>query len=162
MATVYFDTYGVTDVIDSASYTSNENGAIMQDGMSQKSLYDLLYSFQTKFDAALAAMDADSGIGTETYATNALGGLASGYGIYPNGISQLGLVNFLSNVEAMFDAVVALLNADATLTDTNYASINIDTTKIKKLGISQGAIVDFLNTAVVAWNTLLVKLDADL
>ena len=107
-----------------------------------------------------------SGIATVTYVTNgSLGTLDATYGIFPNGIDQPDLVTLLTAIETKFEVVTALLDADATLTDTNYAALwdfDMDTTKIKSTGISQGAVVDYLNTVLTALNGVLVKLDADL
>lgn len=188
MGTVYQDAYSITDTINAQvpsatqynydqtqSVLTKDNyttaaaitlGAILDDGLSQKNLYEFCLQFQVKWNLAMAAMDADGGINTATFVTNgALGSVDGTYNIHAMGINQADLVTFLTAVATKFAAVTALLDADSTITDTNYAStldFTLDTTKISGTGISQGAIVEYLQTIVTANNALWVKLDADL
>jgi len=183
MSTTYQDAYTITDTINSATYTSNEasgtitedsysssvthvGGAILDDGISQKSLYELLLMLQVDWDTAMAGLDAEIGVATTTYlADAALGSLSSTYNIHPNGIGIDKLAVYLQAIATQFAVCTALLDADADLTDTNYASTldpTMDTTLIKSTGARQGDIISYLNTIVTNTNALWVKIDADL
>lgn len=159
-------------------------GAILDDGYSQRSLYDLLLQIQVNWDTAMMSLDDSSGVDTTTYeAGAALGSLAGTYNIYPNGIGTDKLAVYLQAIATKFAACTALLDADGTITDTDYAStldikftaktgalslldvafdITANGSLIKTTGIDQGALVDFLNKAVTNINALWVKLDADI
>ena len=214
MASTYVDNFTLTDTINSSSYTSNAaagtinldnyaatgasthtipaaftnyvGGAIMDDGVSQKSLYEQFLEIQIKWDTAMMSLDDSSGVATTTYEAGcAIGALAGTYNIHPNGMGTKEIATFVQAVATKFAACTALLDADATLSDTNYAStLDIDFTTItggnslnssatpfditaaesyiKTTGIKQGALVSFLNTAVTNINALWVKLDADI
>lgn len=166
-------------------------GALLDDGFSQKSLYELLLQIYVNWNVAMASLDDSSGVATTTFEAGcAFGtinenGLSSTYGITPNGIGTAELATFLQAIATKFAACTALLDADATLTDTDYAStlditfsaktgwipplatttafdITLPGSKIKTTGIEQEALIDFLNTAVTNINALWVKLDADI
>lgn len=196
-----------THTIPSAS-TSNTfwTGAILDDGYSQKSLFELLLKIQVNWDTAMASLDDSGGVAKTDYealagigplggdykssfATSAIG-LALGLGhkatvnISSRGTGVKEVAIFCQALATQFAACTANLDADGTLTDTNYAStLDIDFTaktgwvpplatttpfditnpasKIKTKAIDQGALVDFLNSAVTKINALWVKLDGD-
>lgn len=82
-----------------------------------------------------------------------------------SGITQPDLVTFLTLMNTQLTAVFALLDADTGVTATDYVSgqaITFPTTEISAEGIrSQGAILDFLNDWLTAFNAALAKLDDD-
>ena len=212
--TSYTTNYTILDVVNSDSYHSNESagtinpdnyaptsstvhgipsgiismptGAIMNDGFSQKSLYEILLKIQVNWDNAMSALDDDPGVNTTTYYSGcALGSLAGTYNIHPNGIGTKELATFLQAVATKFAACTDLLDADSTLTDDDYGTtydimttaitgwipplttstafdITSPASKIKTTGIDNAALVDFLNTAITNINALWVKLDADI
>jgi hypothetical protein len=187
-------------------------GAILDDGYSQKSLYELFLKIQTCWDTAMASLDDSGGVAATTFVStaNICAGLAeplsgkyhssfmattmgkalglefAGYtGINPNGMSTRDIAIFCQAIVNRMAVCNAILDADATITDTNYAStLNITfsaktgwipplatttafditnpASKIKTTGIDQEALVDFLNTVVTNLNALWVKLDADI
>ena len=161
-------------------------GALTDDGYSQKSLYELLLKIQVNWDTAMASLDDSGGVAKTDYeALAALGSLAGVYNIHPNGIGTPELATFLQAIATKMAACNANLDADATLTDDDYAStlditfsaktgsipplatttafaITSPASKIKTTGIDQEALIDFLNTAVTNINALWVKLDADI
>ncbi len=142
-------------------------GGLVNDGISQKNLYELLLQIHVNWDTAMINFDLDAGIDTATFAAGAsIGNLESIYGITPNGISQPDLVTYFTAIETAIAACTALLDGDATLTDEDYASsldVTLDTTQITGTGISsQGAVLTFLNDVVTSMNALWTKLDADI
>lgn len=187
---LYMPTALATHTIPSG-LISLPTGAILDDGYSQKALYELLLKIYVNWNVAMASLDDSSGVATTTYEAGcAFGtinenGLDATYGISPNGIGTAQLATFLQAIATKFAACTALLDADATLTDRDYAStlditfsaktgwipplatttafdITLPGSKIKTTGIEQEALVDFLNTAVTNINALWVKLDADI
>lgn len=157
---------GATTYTIPATLISITTGALLNDGMSQKSLYEVLLKLQVNWDTAMLALDNSSGVAATTFtATAALGSLAGTYNIHPNGIGIDKLAVFLQAIATKFAVCTALCDADSTLTDTDYAStldFTMDTTKITTRGAKQGDILDYLNTAITNINLLWVKLDADI
>jgi hypothetical protein len=193
-ATLSPETYiptGTTDPVILAALRLLNPGAITDDGYSQKALYELLLMIQVNWDNALAALDDNAGVGTTTYEAGSAFGtinenvLSANYDIEPNGMSTAALATFCQALATKIAEVTAKLDADGTITDTDYAAnIDIDFTvdtgyipplstttpfditlpssKIKTTGIGQGALVAFLQTAVTNLNALWVQLDADI
>lgn len=174
-----------------ASVKSFATGAILFDGYSQKSLYELLLQILVNWNNAMSSLDDDGGVDTTTFFSGCGFGtlgedvLGGTYNISPNGIGTAELATFLQAIVTKFAACTALLDADGTLTDENYAStlditfsaktgwvpplttttafdITNPASKIKKTGIDQEALVDFLNTVITNMNALWAKLDADI
>lgn len=166
-------------------------GAILDDGYSQKSLYELLLKIQINWDSAMASLDDSGGVDTATFESGCAFGtigenvLGTTYGLTPQGVSVEKVANFCQDLATKIAACTALLDADATLDDTDYADtcditftantgwmpplattdafdITTAASKIKKTGIYAGALTDFLNTAITNINALWVKLDADI
>ncbi len=118
-------------------------GALLDDGYSQKALYELLLMIQVNWDNAMAALDDDAGVGTTTYEANcAIGPINGDYddsfatdsamlelglsqdkrvNISPQGIGTKELAIFCQAIATQIAACTALLDADATLDDTDYA-----------------------------------------
>lgn len=123
----YLPTSATTHTIPTA-LRSLPYGAILDDGLTQKSLYELLLQIRVNWDAAMCSLDDSSGVATTTYEAGCAFGsqseniLGTTYGIYPNGISTDKLARFFQKIVDNIAACNALLDADATITDTDYAS----------------------------------------
>ena len=186
-------------------------GAILDDGFSQKALYELFLMIARNWDNAMIVLDDDAGVATTTYEANcaicsvsgdigsdydssftattvglkAIGGQEAKIGIHPSGMGTREIAIFCQAIATQFAACTALLDADGTLSDTNYAStldldfaaatggisttasatpidITLAESYIKTTGIKHGALVSFLNSAITNINALWTKLDADI
>lgn len=172
--TDYESTLAITDVVNNgASFTiaSNKNVAVDNTGMNQGALYDLLNTIVTNWNAMLTKLEADGANSdyTPTYACTALA--SQGHGISANGMHQADLVAALTELETNFNAVLALLDADTQVTLTTYTAValaagsgntlNLDDTVVGSKGMSQGAIVSFLDDFVAKFNAILGNLDID-
>lgn len=88
--------------------------------------------------------------------------------IYGNGVNLEDLVDLLAAFKAKTDGLLAKLDLDGTLTDTDYASLHALTipsgisTSAPKGIADQGVLLTFLQTYLTNWAALLAKLDADL
>lgn len=105
-------------------------------------------------------------VGSTDYAsTYNLTALASqGNGITATGMWQKDLVACLTEIEANFNGILTHLDADSGVTDTDYNStyaVDLDDTVVGSLGMSQNAIVSFLDSFVTNFNATLTKLDND-
>jgi len=192
-------------------------GALTDDGYSQKSLYEILLMINVNWDNAMKQLD-DSSLGTSNYEiSHAVGALDGDYStdsatsfaasttaldlglgqeravnIFPSGVGTRELAIMCQAIASSLASCNAMLDADSTITDTDYAStLDIDFTsktawipptgtavpfnithpdavgpnpisKIRDTGVGQEAIIDFLNSAVTNLNALWVKLDADI
>lgn len=125
-------------------------GALLDDGLSQKALYELLLMISVNWDEAMKALDDESLTKSDYEALAAIGPLDGDYtsaftgstiglkviggqeakvNISPEGISTRDLAVFLQAIATQFAACTANLDADGTLTDINYAStLDIDFT----------------------------------
>jgi hypothetical protein len=88
--------------------------------------------------------------------------------IYGNGINQEDLVDLLAKFKTNLDGLLAKLDADAAITDTDYLSTmaltmpaGINTSAPKGIA-DQGAVLTFLQTFLTKWAALLTKIDTDL
>jgi hypothetical protein len=79
------------------------------------------------------------------------------------GIGQYDLVTFLKHINTKLRALLTKLDADSVVAATNYLSVCGTTfpSTITENGVSQGAIVKFLDDWVTGYNAALAKLDAD-
>lgn len=166
--TDYASTLAVTDVVNSG--TKAVATAVDNTGMSQGALYTLLNSIVTNFNAMLVKVKADGA--ASTYSTYACKALASqGKGISANGMYQDDLIATLTELETNFNAVLALLDADTQVTLDTYtavataagsgAALNLNDTVVGSKGLSQDAIVSFLDDLVAKFNAVLANLDID-
>jgi len=167
--TNYESLYALTDVFDSSTVLP-ESGAIFQDGMYQRDLYNFLSNYITNFNAVNAKLDSDTGVNGTSYAStcnlDAIG--AAGYKLEPSGMSDKLLLDALYDIYLMLRYQLAILDADTGVTDTTYTSgllptfpgVALKTTN--PVGIySQGSVIDYLNTVVTNFNALLAQLDDD-
>jgi len=123
-------------------------GAILDDGYSQKALYELLTKIVVNWDCAMASLDDSAGVaGTTFVSTAAITNLDGNYStafaggakgialgidqnkrinLEPNGMSTRGLAILCQAIATQTAVATALCDADSTLTDTNYgATCNI-------------------------------------
>jgi hypothetical protein len=87
--------------------------------------------------------------------------------IYGNGINQGDLADLLGRLKTNFNAILAKLDLDGGVTDTNYAALHavtltagIQTTRAKGIR-DQGVVLTFLSSLITKFNLVLTKLDAD-
>ncbi len=100
---------------------------------------------------------------------NSLWAVSLGATVKGTGMSQKDLVSFLDTFITNFNAVMAKLDLDGGVTDTDFASTlnftdnvnNLAADPIKNNGVFQGAVVTLLNTIRTKFNALNAKLDAD-
>jgi len=173
--TDYLSTLAISTVANSGTnftIAANQNLALDNTGYNQGALYETLNDIVTNWNLAMTKLEAD-GAATTTYTPdNAFTALASqGNGISKNGIHQSDLVAQLSEMETKFNAVLTLLDADTSVTLTTYiavataagsgAVLNLDDTVVGSLGLSQKAIVFFLDDLADKINATLGNLDID-
>lgn len=122
-------------------------GAILSDGYSQKSLYELMLQIQINWDTAMASLDDSGGVAATTFVSTASisTGLAvplsgtynatfmattigktlglersSAIGLNPNGMGAREIAIFCQALTTQIATATALMDADATLSDINY------------------------------------------
>ncbi len=145
-------------------------GTIYANGINQGDLYDLLDGMITKFNATLAYLDADATYVADTdYASTLAIDTMTARRCTGCGLGQTDVVDIMDDYITKFNLLLAKLDADATVTDVNYAStlvltdnVNTDYTgHIKSSGMFQGNLVYQLQNIITAANALNDKLDAD-
>jgi hypothetical protein len=165
--TDYASTLAITDVVNNGAAGTV---AVDNAGMSQGALYTLLNSIVTNWNAMLVKVKADGA--NSTYSTYACTALASqGHGLSARGMHQADLVAALTELETNFAAVLALLDADSQVALETYTAVaaaagtgstlNLNDTVVGSKGLSQDAIVSFLDDFVAKFNAVLGNLDID-
>lgn len=151
-----------------AEYTMNASG------INQEDLVDFLVALKTKMDGVCAKLDLDGGVTDTDYAA-VVGALL----IIPSYIQQTGpkcihndgaVVEYLDLWRSTFATLLAKLDADGGVTDTDYASLWAVTDVIggrasdglQANTMPQGPLVYFLQNIITNWNGALAKMDADL
>jgi hypothetical protein len=138
-------------------------------GINQADLLYLLTLIRTNFVALTAALDADDGVTLTNYAS------ALDFTV-PTTISSPGIrdqgsvLDYLKTVRTKYMALLAKLDVDTLITDTNYAATNpmadiIDNLALGSLtqaGVYEGALTRWLSDYITDWNATLAKIDADL
>lgn len=133
-------------------------------GIHQGDMVTLIRLIKTNFNAMLSYLDIDTGITDTNY--NSLWALALP-DVYVEsqgtGSGNAVLIDFLNEVFTNYNGLIAKLNLDAGITDTNYAVLT--STVGEKLaifaGINQSDLIDALQTIITGIATLTAKLDAD-
>lgn len=137
-------------------------------GINQADLISLLTKIRTNFVAVTAKLDLDAQVADTNYA--ALLNFTVPVGIGTVGIfSQGAVLDYLKTVRTKYNAMLTKLDADGTVTDTNYSALGIMSDLIDNLalgsltqaGVYEGALVKWLSTYITKWNTTLTKMDAD-
>jgi len=89
---------------------------------------------------------------------------SQGHGLEPKGMHQKDEVAELTEFETNFNGVLAKLDYETAVTDTNYATlydIDLDNTVVGSLGLDQDKKVSFLQEFITNFNLTLVKLDTE-
>lgn len=145
------------------------SGKLSGRGLNQDELCTLLVLLRTNMLALAAALDADDGVGSTTYASTLTFTLpdrfSDGY-IWHQGK----LMEVLQNFTTKWNAMLAVADLDATLTDTDYASVcgitdyinDRATGSLLDAGYYEGSLAKWLDYAVDQFNAALAKFDADL
>lgn len=124
---------------------------IKADGIHQKDLSDVLAAITTlateakaDYNGLLAKLDADSGVNDANYASlhttaasvpsvSNISGLGMGYGEVFSHLSAC--LTFFNELKADYNAVLAKLDLDSGVTDTNYASSHATATSDLSLSV---------------------------
>jgi len=138
-------------------------------GLNQNSLVRFLDEYVLDFNLALTKLDADAGVTDTDYnSTLAIVDNVNNLPADPiknNGMFQGAMVTLLGLARTRFNLLLAKLDLDAGVTDTNYNALfnlpAIDVNQISQGGVNQGALYTRINLMRVNINTLLTKLDAD-
>lgn len=137
-------------------------------GINQADLISLLTLIRTNFVGVTAKLDLDGGVTDTDFASVENYTLPTSIG--PVGIfSQGSVLDYLKTVRTKYNALLVKLDADGTVTDTDYSSIGImaaviDSASLGSLqqaGVYEGALVKWLDTYIGKWNATLTKLDTD-
>ena len=99
-----------------------------------------------------------------TWNATVLASQGNGGGISALGIKQIDLVAELTELEANFNGILAKLDADSGVTDTDYAAthvVDLNDTVVGSLGLGQDNVVSFLDSFVSKFNAALTQLDSD-
>jgi len=156
-----------TDFNATLAITDNVNNIaadpIKNNGVFQGAVVTLLGTILTKVNALNAKLDADGGVSGTNYA--ALWNLAAidANQISQGGLNQPALYTRLALIRTNWVGILAKLDADGGVTDTDYlalGTLSLGAT-VKGTGISQGDIVSFLDSFITKFNATLTKLDAD-
>ena len=156
-----------TDYNSTLAITDNVNNLaadpIKNNGVFQGAVVTLLGTIKTKVNALNAKLDADGGVSGTNYAS--LWNLAAldANQISQGGLNQPALYTRLALIVTNWSGILAKLDADGGVTDTNYAALGTVSlgATVKGTGISQGDIVSFLDSFITKFNATLTKLDAD-
>lgn len=145
---------------------------LLSNGISQGDLVDLLVSIKTKWNAVMVKLDADATLADDDYVS--ANSLTIPSGIQTDGVKavrdQGQIVTFCQDMITQWNLVMAKLDADTLAgLDDDYAStlgltdvVGVDAVDaILNTGVTQGALINFLNRWIVNWNLLLAKMDTD-
>jgi len=139
-------------------------GNVERKGIHQGDLVTLMKLIQTNFDAVLAHLDSDTGVTDVNYAsTLALANPTVRVESAGTGLGQGDKYDFLDELFTDYNALVAKLNTDAGVTDTDYAVLTSTVGEGKTIfsGMNQTDLVTALQTFITGIATLNAKLDAD-
>lgn len=174
----------------------NVHPDIKPNGMNQKDLVNLLYMFLNSIETLTEQLDVDEGVTDTDYEANCYtaifdiivenymssrAGATGRYLITPTGLSDAPLIELLYEIFDSLETLTEQLDADATVTDTDYEALcytaiilkNVTNQAGNTLGngtsyyfrpggvMNQDHLIDLLYQFVDAWETLCEKLDAD-
>ncbi len=137
---------------------------VSRKGVFQGDLVTLLKLIQTNFNGINAKLDADAGVTDTDYAS--LWDLSNPDVTVEAAGTGLGNANtyeFIKEFFTNYNGVMAKLNADATVNDTDYATLTNTVGELLRnfVSISQTDIITSLQTFITAIATSNAKLDAD-
>jgi hypothetical protein len=145
------------------------SGRLSGRGLNQDELLDLIALLRTNTLALTAALDADDGVASTTYTSTFTFDLPSRFA---DGYvrDQGTLIETLETFTTKWNAMLAIADADATITDTNYAAtcgiavtLNVRaSSSVLDAGMYEGSLVKWLDTTIDQFNAALAKFDADL
>lgn len=155
---------------------ASQGHGISANGMHQKDLVAQLTELETQWNAILTKLDNDGGVTDTDY--NALGAIdLNNTVVGSKGLSQDFIVSVLDSFVTKFNTILAKLDDDGGVADTNYEALWAITdvvnagsaftiagnknVAVDNRGMNQGALYDLLNTVVTNVNGLNAKLDAD-
>lgn len=139
-------------------------GNLTRLGIDQYDLVTLLRLIKTNFNALLAKLDADGGVADTNYAALwALTLPGANIEATGTGIGNADVIDFLAQAYTNYNGVIAKLNADGGVTDTNYAVLTslVGEKLAIFAGINQTDLITALQTFITGIATLTAKLDAD-
>lgn len=161
---------GVTDTNYSALYVlSYANPTVKGTGFGQRTHVKFLKDLVANFNLLLTKLDSDAGVTDTNYnstlaLTDSIDTLA-GDQVKQNGAFQGGYGPIRNHFRTNFNLLLAKLDADAGVTDTNYNALYniaaVDSNQLSGMGINQGALFTRVDLFKTNFNSLLTKLDAD-
>lgn len=161
---------GVTDTNYNALYVvSYYNPSIKGTGLGQKTHVKFLKDLVANFNSMCTKLDADAGVTDTDYRatwglTDSIDTLA-GDQVKSTGVFMSGLSTIRVNFRTAFNGVLAKLDADAGVTDTNYNALynipNVDANQLNPRAANQGYLFTRIDLFKTNFNALLTKLDAD-
>ena len=156
-----------TDYNATLAITDNVNNIaadpIKSNGVFQGAVVTLLGTIRTKFVALTAKLDGDGGVTDTDYAATWDFAALDANQVSQGGVNQPALYTRLALISTNWIGLLAKLDDDGGVTDTNYealGTVSLGAT-VKGTGISQGDIVSFLDSFITKFNATLTKLDAD-
>lgn len=157
-STDYNATLAITDNVNNIAADPIKNN-----GVFQGAVVTLLGTIRTQINALNAKLDGDGGVTDTNYAATWDLAALDANQISQGGLNQPALYTRLALIETNWDGILAKLDDDGGVTDTNYealGAVSLGAT-VKGTGISQGDIVSFLDSFITNFNATLTKLDAD-
>lgn len=145
-------------------------GVITGRGFDKADVIALLTLIRTNFLGVTAKLDADSGVSSTNYGSTQNFGLPDVNQLTLFGWRDEGvLLNYLKTIRAGYAGVLAKLDVDAGVADTNYAALNgiadvidlVGLSGLSQAGVFEGSLVKWLANYITAWNATLTKLDSD-
>lgn len=140
-------------------------------GYNTADLISLLTLIRTNFVGVTAKLDADSGVSGTDYGSLWNFALPDSAQLQLLGIRDQGvLLNYLKTIRTGLAGVLAKLDLDAGVADTDYASTlgisavidsGSNASDLNQNGLYEGATVKWLGNYIAKWNALLTKLDND-
>ena len=156
-----------TDFNSTLAITDNVNNIaadpITNTGVYQGDVVTLLTTIRTQINALNAKLDADGGVTDTNYAETWNLAALDANQISQGGLNQPALYTRLALIVTNWAGILAKLDDDGGVTDTNYeelGTLSLGAT-VRGTGISQGDIVSFLDSFITKFNATLTKLDAD-
>lgn len=139
-------------------------GKLLGAGVNQGDLVDLFVLFKTNFAGVTAKLDLDGGVSDTDYASTL--SLSLPAGIKTSGAKAIKdqgqIYNYLILVRVEFNALLAKLDLDGTVNQTDFVSTYaMPSLKIRPAGMDQGQIINICNSYLTKFNLMLAHLDTD-
>lgn len=161
---------GVTDTNYNALYVvSYYNASTKGTGLGQKTHVKFLKDLVANFNLMCTKLDSDAGVTDTDY--RALWGMSdsidtlAGDQVKGNGAFMQGFSTIRVHFRTALNGVLAKLDADAGVTDTNYNALYnipaVDDNQLNARAANQGYLFNRIDLFKTNFNGLLTKLDAD-